>query len=175
MRNGKDQGEPFLACLLDFAPQISHSIRVSMKILMSFIYKTCLINSWLGVLINRTWYCKQFYSICTQFFLSLISNTFLSSKGFASFANQIFYILTIMKNIFCQHDVWLDLSRYISCGGARLPLILTTSATIWLLLLLSRAFGTFHITSTAKLYIPSNLNINLMLWYTQLIVCDVNC
>ena len=129
----------------------------------------------LGVLINRTWYCKQFDTVYVHSFLTLISNTFLPSKGFATFANQIFYILTIMKNIFCQHDVWLDLSRYISCGGARLPLILTTSATIWLLLLLSRAFGTFHITSTAKLYIPSNLNINLMLWYTQLIVCDVNC
>ena len=38
MRNGKDQGEPFLACLLDFAPQISYSIRFSMKILVSFIY-----------------------------------------------------------------------------------------------------------------------------------------
>ena len=53
-------------------------------------------------------------------------------------------------DIFCQHDVWLDLSRYISCGGARLPLILTTSATIWLLLLLSRALGTFQVTSTVQ-------------------------
>ena len=43
MRNGKDQGEPFLACLLDFASQISYSIRVSMKILVSFI---CLIDSY---------------------------------------------------------------------------------------------------------------------------------
>ena len=52
-----------------------------------------------------------------------------------------------MKNIFCQHDVWLDLSRYISCGGARLPLILTTT-TIWLLLLLSRALANFQAIRT---------------------------
>ena len=57
-----------------------------------------------------------------------------------------------MKNIFCQHDVWLDLSRYISCGGARLPLILTTSTSIWLLLLLSRALANFQVITSQVLW-----------------------
>ena len=32
-----------------------------------------------------------------------------------------------------------------------------------------------HFNSHPKLYIPSTLNIDLILWHTQLIVCAVEC
>jgi hypothetical protein len=72
MRNGKDQGEPFLACLLDFAPQISYSIRVSMKILVSFIYETCLINSYdtLQTVLVKTFHLKGFVILLGGFVLA---------------------------------------------------------------------------------------------------------
>ena len=37
--------------------------------------------------------------------------------------------------------------------------------------------GTIHFKTmpTSKLYIPSTLNIGLILWHTQLIVCAVKC
>ena len=72
MRNGKDQGEPFLACLLDFAPQISYSIRVFMKILVSFIYETCLINSYdtLQTVLVKTFHLKGFVILLGGFVLA---------------------------------------------------------------------------------------------------------
>ena len=38
----------------------------------------------------------------------------------------------------------------------------------------SRIFPNFLTSMTAKLYIPSTLNIDLILWHTQLIVCAEN-